>query len=168
VNILPEEFEEPDKPRPKPNARQRSKKVGEPGAYFSHWAYAIDRHYWDVFGLSLRTFMKDKQPYQAWAIDLPETAYVNDGYIFYSAKNPGEYIQIAATYSRGDSLTETPTDLIEAHYSRLIDGIRVRTAFEITPDELRQWLETGVTPKSRRVIDRANSKAITLAWSLTE
>ena len=142
--------------------KQKSVKVENPDVMFLDWAFAIEKHHWGIFGLTKREFTKDKKKYMAWAIDKPETTTVFPGYIFYRKEYPTQYAQVAACWV-DDS---TAQEVVEVHHG--CTASQQRGAVLVTTAALRQWLKTGETPPTIRMIDRANSKAGLMAWRLPE
>lgn len=144
-------------------SRGKSKKIDEPAKYFDHWFFDIQPYHWEIFGVSKREFVKDKKPYLAWAIDVPETTTVFAGYIFYKKHHPEVFAQVVATWL--DKTTKEP--MVEVHTGQTCEPAE-RRGLVLSSHELRQWLETGKAPISREIVDLANSRGGLFAWGLTQ
>ncbi|MDQ0571067.1 hypothetical protein QFZ42_002901 [Variovorax paradoxus] len=130
--------------------RSRSQQIPDPTALFVGWSYRIERHHWGTLGVTMRTFVKQKKPYTAWALDTPPIYGFEQGYIFYSADGT-RYLQIASVNSED----------FEVHTGLGGDD---RRGYKVSEEELVKWLEFGESPPEDRRLFKGEGKAGAMAW----
>lgn len=130
--------------------RSKSLQIPDPAALFVGWSYLIERHHWGTLGVTMRTFMKQKKPYTAWALDTPPIYGFEQGYIFYSADGT-RYLQIASVNSED----------FEVHTGLGGDD---RRGYKVSEEELLKWLEFGESPPEDRRLFKGEGKAGAMAW----
>ncbi|MDP9928435.1 hypothetical protein [Variovorax paradoxus] len=130
--------------------RSRSQQIPDPAALFVEWSYPIERHHWGTLGVTMRTFVKQKKPYTAWAVDTPPIYNFEQGYIFYSIDGT-RYLQIASVNSED----------FEVHTGLGGDD---RRGYRINEEELVKWLKFGEAPPEDRRLFKGEGKAGAMAW----
>ncbi|TWD86375.1 hypothetical protein FB547_104319 [Variovorax beijingensis] len=144
------ELGETPTPESSTKKRSRSQQIPDPAALFVGWSYRIERHHWGTLGVTMRTFVKQKKPYTAWALDTPPAYGFEQGYIFYSADGT-RYLQIASVNSED----------FEVHTGLGGDD---RRGYKISEAELVKWLEFGCSPSEDRRLYKGEGKAGAMAW----
>ena len=139
--------------------REKTKKIPNPGQHFAAWHYRIDKHHHETLGVTLREFMLNKKPYNAWAIQQPPEYQFCQGYTFYADGMPGKFLQIAAEL---DAFT------VEVHEGWPGQMPARVMGFQVAISDLANWLETGDRPPNCTRVDIAASKGGLMAWQLAE
>lgn len=134
-----------------PGARRaRATRITDPGAHFHGWAYDIRRHHWEVLGLSMRQFMANRKPYNAWAIDEPPQFAFLEGTIFYRGV---QFLQVA--FNPGDGFVEVHEGVVGS--AALLNIPAERDGWLLREDDLALWLYNGQRPSRAVALTRATS-----------
>ena len=137
--------------------RAKSKKIPNPALHFAGWHYRIDPHHHETLGVTLREFVLNKKPYNAYAIQDPPDYQFSQGYTFYTDGTPKKFLQIAA---------ELDPFTVEVHEGWAGQQPARVMGYAVPIAELAQWLQTGVRPTHCKPVDMAASKGGLMAWQL--
>lgn len=129
----------------KPGGRKpRATKIARPSDYFAPWAYRVQRHHWELLGVTFRTFMLNRKPHSAWAIDTPPSYDFLEGTVFYRGQ---QFLQVA--FNAGDGFIEVHTGTAGKD--------EPREGWLLSEGDLAHWLASGARPQSAHPLNQATS-----------
>lgn len=143
----------PDSQIPIATERSSNRVVEDPDAVFSHWAYRIERHHWNMLGLIQSTRLVAGEIKAVWVISDAGFDFC-EGDIAYRGH---EFIQVS--YVDGTGYVE-----VQAGNTNQSG----RTGYRMHEEQLAFWLETGVQPGGITPVFKGTSQAGLLAWQIRD